>query len=127
MNNQNQDKPYYGCIRAIKDEINDNKYECLECKRDFIPVKDDSKCIYPIVNDLPPNCIEAEYHKDSNSYTCSKCQNYLSLIVNEDGKQACKTREKELSYCLEGTEDKNGELKCDTCVENASKNELGMF
>ena len=126
LNNLRKEKPYFGCIKAIKDEFDENKYECLECKRDFIPVKDDSKCIYPIVNDLPPNCIEAEYHKDSNSYTCSKCQNYLSLIVNEDGKQACKTREKELSYCLEGTEDKNGELKCDTCVENASKNELGI-
>ena len=125
LNNLIEDKPYYGCIKAIKDEINENKYKCLECKRDFIPVKDDSKCIYPNDNDLPPNCIEAEYHKDSNSYKCLKCQNSLTLVLYEDGKQACKTREKELSYCLEAHEE-NGELKCDICIENSSKNDLGI-
>lgn len=117
-------KGLYGCLRAFHDEGSD-KYECLECKYDFIFVTTDKSCIQRGSNSLDYICIEAEIIEEK--YSCTKCDSsYEPTMVNDEvnGIKNCFKRENEFSFCLEGTIQKDDSKKiCSKCVENSQLND----
>ena len=119
----------YGCIEANYNEKTKN-YECFKCKKDFIYITNDKICKkYNDIN-ISDYCLEAENlgSIEDSLYSCRECKNDLTLITINSTLllKICYTRQGNLSYCLEGKIDENGNLICTKCVENANLTSSGI-
>ena len=123
-NTNSSDYYLYGCLEA--NNIKDNKYECLKCKSGFTHVKNDKTCRNTIEIDLNENCIELiNIGNEINPiYSCNKCNNETAKIINIHNISNCYERENELTYCLEGIQDKDLKNNCTICVDNAHLNNI---
>jgi len=76
----------YGCIEA--NFIEDNKYECLKCKKEFIPLINGKICKSRTVISLSNECLEAiNIGTELNPiYSCNKCNNETVLLTKLNNK-----------------------------------------
>ena len=111
----------YNCYYAQYIESTD-KYECSQCRYDFILVIPDKSCIERYSSGLS-NCIEAE--KKGDKYSCTKCSlndqyNAYTMVKDEiKGINNCYKRTEEFSFCLEGTMKSDGTKICTKCDTNS--------
>ena len=117
----------YGCLRAIS--IGNGKYECQECKYDFIQIVNDKTCRRYNEISISTNCLVVENLKTPEDplYSCRECLKYYAhIIINSKGQKNCYARSGNFSYCLEGEIEDNGNKKCTRCVEHAIINSSGI-
>ena len=123
LENDNSDQKYlYGCLEA--NYIENNKYECLKCIEDFIPIINDKICRKTNEINLSNKCLEGiNIGTESNPiYTCNKCDNKSVLITNLNNISDCYERSDNLVYCSKGKiDDKNNKI-CTECVSSAHLN-----
>ena len=121
FDNTDKTKPeFYGCFEAYK---NGNKYECLKCDSyNTIMVTNLKRCIDPSDYDLG-SCYSAENvgTEDEPLYSCTQCPD-TNAVISKGNQKLCRARENDLSYCLEGTMDNDGNIKCTKCVNNGQLN-----
>ena len=112
----------YGCQNAY--HIQDDKYECTECRKDFIQITNDNTCRKTTEIKLSNNCLEVlNIGNETNPiYSCNKCNNETVLITNINNINDCYERSGYLSYCLKGSIDINDNILCDECVSFAHLN-----
>ena len=116
------DKYLYGCLEA--NYIEDNKYECLKCIEDFIPIINDKTCRKTNEINLSNNCLEGINigNETDPIYTCSKCDNKSALITNLNNISNCYERSDNLVYCSKGKIDNKDNKICTECVSLAHLN-----
>ena len=109
----------YGCQKAY--HIQDDKYECSECRNDFSQIINDNTCRKLTEIKLSNNCLEVlNIGNETNPiYSCNKCNNETALITNINNINDCYERSDYLSYCLKGSIDINDNILCDECVSFA--------
>ena len=113
----------YGCLEA--NYIGNNKYECLKCVEEFIPLVNDRTCVEFSKTNLSNYCLEAAINIGDESniiFSCNKCDNEKVLISNSNNISDCYERAGNLSYCEKGVKTKYGELFCIECVSHAHLN-----
>ena len=116
----------YGCL--IANHIGEDKYECLECKTDFIKIVNDKTCKTPNDINLSPYCLEVENLgvPENPFYSCRLCNNSFTKVVTNSIELKnitdCYPRTNSLQYCLEGIIKEDGNYICTKCVENATLN-----
>ena len=126
-NNYEFEQYSYGCIEA---NYNGTTFECLKCKKDFIYIANDKIC--KKYDDIKRfyNCLEAENlgTNEDPLYSCKICKNDLVLVTINSTLmiKGCYPRENNLSYCLKGKIDENGNTICTQCVENSLLNGSGI-
>ena len=118
----------YGCLQAIYFKEN-NTYECLKCRDDFIQIVNDKTCRKIQEIGISSYCLEVENLGTPNNslYSCKKCQagtTHVKFISN--GKKDCYSRSSNFNYCIEGEIEDNGKHICTKCVEFASINESSL-
>ena len=106
----------YGCIEA--NFIEDNKYECLKCKKEFIPLINGKICKSRTVISLSNECLEAiNIGTELNPiYSCNKCNNETVLLTKLNNISDCTERTDSLAYCTKAKEENGNNLKCLDCV-----------
>jgi len=123
LENDNSNQKYlYGCLEA--NYIENNKYECLKCIQDFIPIINDKTCRKNYEINLSKNCLEVINIGNVSHpiYTCNKCGNTDALIINLNNISDCFERSNNLVYCSKGKmDDKNNKI-CTECVSFAHLN-----
>ena len=128
-NNGQNDTYLYGCLKANYNE-NLGRYECFECKENFMIIKGENICRNIAEINLSLDCLEITNIGTTENpiYSCDECNSNFSLIalqINSTYIKDCYNRNKNnnLSYCLSGEIDENGNFICDKCVENAIMND----
>ena len=113
----------YGCLEA--NFIENDRYECLQCMKGFIPLINDKTCKVRSILGLSDFCLEAiNIGDDSNPiYSCNQCNNETVLLTGVDGISDCAERSGSLAYCLKAKEDNNGNNICTECVSLANLSE----
>ena len=85
-------------------------------------VTNDKRCINPSDYQLG-YCSEAINlgTEAEPKYSCTKCQSDIYVVITKSDTQqkSCHEREGDLSYCVEGTMEQNGNIKCTSCVSNS--------
>ena len=121
-NRNSNDKYLYGCLEA--NYIEDNKYECLKCIEDFIPIINDKTCRKTNEINLSNNCLEGINigNETDPIYTCSKCDNESALITNLNNISDCFERSDNLVYCSKGEIDDKDNKICTEYVSLAHLN-----
>ena len=125
LSNTEQEQFYlYGCLEA--NLMDNNIYECLKCKEDFISIINDKTCRKTTEINLSNNCLEViNIGNISNPiYSCNKCYNETVLITDLNNISNCFERADNLVYCLKGKYKTSGNILCDECVSLAHLNEL---
>ncbi|MBO6243530.1 MAG: hypothetical protein J6O41_03055 [Clostridia bacterium] len=108
----------HGCLESQKDPIS-GRYLCNTCKREFIQIVDDKKCLTPTEADLSPACAWAKNLQTLNDplYSCLNCL-YNIRITDHRGKVDCVPAVDELIRCTEAIKYANGTRQCISCVHN---------
>ena len=109
----------YGCAKANYNE-KENKYECTECKYEYIPITNEHACRYPSEINLNDFCLEAEKVEveSGSKYSCSKCEIPYKKTKNLNNITDC-LFSYNLDYCSNGEKDLNDITVCNECVKNA--------
>ena len=112
----------YGCLEA--NFIKDDKYECLTCDEEFIPILNDKACRKTDEINLSRNCLEAiNIGNESNPiYSCNKCNNENAIISNSNNINDCFERINNLVYCFKGEIGSKNNSICTKCVSFATLN-----
>ena len=105
----------HGCLEAQKDP-DTGRYLCNICKKEFIQIVDDKKCLTPSEADLNAACAWAENLNtyDDPLYSCLSC-NYNIRLTDHRGKVDCVRPENELIRCREAVKYENGTRQCIAC------------
>ena len=108
----------YGCDYG--NYIQENIYECVKCKEGFISVINDKTCknLGELNLSKDSEVLEIIGDKENPKYSCYSCK-FDAKVKNLEGIVDCKDRTNNLVYCLEATEEYNGEIKCIKCVDNS--------
>ena len=127
-NNDNIQIYLSGCLQAIYIQENDT-YECLKCKDDFIKIANDKKCRR--IKDIGISNYCEEFINlgtlNNSLYSCNKCQyGAIPVKIKSKGIQDCYLRSNNFNYCIEGEIEENGKHICKKCVEFASINNLSL-
>ena len=111
--------PFYRCLIANYNSSN-KKYECLVCEEYLIIVKNEGICKSQYEMGLT-YCYEAENIGSENNpkYSCTKCDPDTAKITTSQNIVNCYPRRNNLSYCLEGIEEKNSNYICTKCIPNS--------
>ena len=114
-NDDSGQKYLYGCLEANFIEI--DKYECLKCKYNFIPLINDKTCKSRYEVGLSDYCLEALNIGDelNPTYSCNKCNNETVLLTSSNGTSDCVERSGNLAYCLRAKEENTANI-CTECV-----------
>ena len=112
----------YGCLEAKF--VEDDKYECLKCDKDFIPLINDKTCRKISEINLSNKCIEAVNIGSviDPIYSCNKCNNETALITGLNNINNCFERTNNLVFCLKGKINNNNNKICTECVSFANLN-----
>ena len=124
LSNTEQEQFYlYGCLEA--NLMDNNIYECLKCKEDFISIINDKTCRKTTEINLSNNCLEAiNIGNISNPiYSCNKCYNETVLITDLNNISNCMERFDYLAYCIKGKYEISGDISCIECISLAHLNE----
>ena len=124
LDNTNKEQIYlYGCLEA--NIIENDIYECLKCKEEFIPIINNKICFPFTDTGLSNYCLEAINLGNETQFifSCNKCDNEKVLITKLDNISVCSERTGILSYCEKAIETESGELFCTECVSHAHLNE----
>ena len=113
----------YGCLEA--NFIENDKYECLKCKKGFLPLINDKTCKRFSLLSLSDYCLEAINIGDESNpiYSCNKCNIETVLLTGLNGISDCVERSGNLAYCLKAKEENNGNNICIECVSLAHLSE----
>ena len=115
-----------GCIRCLYNSKED-KYECLECIRNYnnenqyIYIINEKSCKLPNLIGLNNDCIEGENigTEINPQYSCINCRyNNNVKVINNNNIMNCHKQMGNLVNCLEAKEDSNGNIKCIKCASN---------
>ena len=114
----------YGCLEA--NFIENNKYECLKCDEDFIPIINDKICRKTSDINLSNYCLEGINigNKSNPIYSCNKCNNETALITDLNNISNCFERNGNLVYCLKGKINNENNKICTECVSLANLNTI---
>jgi hypothetical protein len=109
----------YGCLEA--NFIENDVYECLKCKKGFLPLINDKTCKPRSLLSLSDYCLEAINIGDESNpiYSCNQCNNETVLLTGLNGISDCAERSGNLAYCLKAKEEDNGNNICTECVSLA--------
>ena len=109
----------FGCLEA--NFIEDNKYECLKCQKDFIPLLNDKTCKKRSLLSLSNECLEAiNIGTELNPiYSCNKCNNETVLLTKSNNISDCVGRSDNLAYCTKAKEEIDENKICIECVSQA--------
>ena len=128
LSNTDTDQFYiYGCLEG--NLIENNTYECLKCKEEFIPILNDKICRKPSEINLSIYCLEGINIGNISYpiYSCNKCNNETALITDLNNISNCFERTNNLIYCSKGKMEPSEDMICEECVSLAYLNEVNQI
>ena len=128
-NSGTENEKLKNCRRAFYEEKT-KSYECLECSYNTKKFLNEAICKYPSDFGLNDFCQDIENLGTSQKplYSCAVCQSESVIVTTniKDKTKDCHYRDGNLSFCVEGKIDENGNNICTKCIEHATLNSSGI-